>query len=151
MFNSCAIQRVNKEDFGEITEVWEASVRATHHFLPESDIAYFRPLILHEYLKAVDLYAVRNDQGRILGFLGVAAGKIEMLFVDPAAMGKGIGRRLLQFAVEKLGALKLDVNEQNEQAAGFYRKMGFMVSGRSPVDGMGKPYPLLHMEFHSPE
>lgn len=151
MFNCYAIQRVNKEDFEEITEVWEASVRATHHFLPESDIAYFRPLILHEYLKAVELYAVRNDQERILGFLGVADGKIEMLFVDPASMGRGIGRQLLQFAVKKLGAFKLDVNEQNEQAAGFYRKMGFRVSGRSPVDGMGKPYPLLHMEYHAPE
>jgi putative acetyltransferase len=38
------------------------------------------------------------------------------------------------------------VNEQNEQAVGFYRRMGFEVVGRSPDDSMGKPYPLLHMQ-----
>jgi putative acetyltransferase len=39
----------------------------------------------------------------------------------------------------------VDVNEQNEQALGFYRHLGFEVVGRSPLDGQGKPYPLLHM------
>lgn len=39
----------------------------------------------------------------------------------------------------------LDVNEQNEQAVGFYLHMGFEVAGRSELDGTGKPYPLLHL------
>ena len=43
------------------------------------------------------------------------------------------------------GATLVDVNEQNEQAVGFYLKMGFTVTGRSPLDAQGKPYPLLHM------
>ena len=34
------IERVYKTDYLEIVEVWEASVRATHHFLKEADIAY---------------------------------------------------------------------------------------------------------------
>ena len=38
-----------------------------------------------------------------------------------------------------------DVNEQNVQAVGFYRHMGFVVVGRSPTDDAGRPYPLLHM------
>ena len=34
-------------DEGErLIEVWEASVRATHDFLSESDIAYLKPLVL---------------------------------------------------------------------------------------------------------
>jgi len=39
----------------------------------------------------------------------------------------------------------VDVNEQNDQAVGFYRKMGFTETGRSPTDDDGRPYPLLHM------
>ncbi|ADR21290.1 hypothetical protein MATR_10810 [Marivirga tractuosa] len=34
------IEKVNKSNYLEIVEVWEASVRATHHFLKEADIAY---------------------------------------------------------------------------------------------------------------
>jgi putative acetyltransferase len=134
-------------DFPEIVEVWEASVRATHHFLPESDILYFKPLILNEYLYHVDLYCTKNKSGNIIGFLGVADGKIEMLFIDPAARGQGIGRFLTEYAVNELKATTVDVNEQNEQAVGFYHKMGFKTIGRSPLDGLGKPYPLLHMEL----
>ena len=40
------------------------------------------------------------------------------------------------------------MNEQNEQAAGFYRRMGFEVVGRSESDGLGQPFPVLHMELN---
>lgn len=40
-----------------------------------------------------------------------------------------------------------DVNEQNEQAIGFYIYKGFSVAGRSELDGTGKPYPILHLKF----
>lgn len=40
-----------------------------------------------------------------------------------------------------------DVNEQNSQAVGFYERMGFRRAGRSEVDGEGRPYPLIHLEY----
>lgn len=144
-----AIDSIPKSDYLEVVDLWEASVRATHHFLPESDIQYFRPLILNQYLDHVDLSCLRDQSGKIAGFLGVADGKIEMLFIHPAARGQGVGKRLLLYAVHDLGAKEVDVNEQNEQAVGFYHHLGFETISRSPVDGMGKPYPLLHMSYTS--
>ena len=132
-------------DHPAIVEVWEASVRATHRFLSEADIQFFKPLIRDEFLAAVDLYCVKDAKGGVLGFLGVAEGKIEMLFLDPASRGKGLGRLLVRFALDELGAHQVDVNEQNPSALGFYEHMGFRVVDRSPVDGMGKPFPILHM------
>jgi putative acetyltransferase len=140
------IEQPSAVDFDEITTIWEASVRATHHFLKEADILYFKPLIRNEYLHAVNLYCIR-EHDHILGFLGTSADKIEMLFIDPNHRGKGIGNALLQYAVHTLGIHKVDVNEQNEQAVGFYKHTGFQVIGRSPLDGTGKPYPILHMEL----
>ncbi len=70
-----------------------------------------------------------------------------MLFVHPAWRGHGIGRRWLVYAIDVLGATTLDVNEQNEQALGFYLHMGLEVVGRSERDDFGKPYPLLPMRF----
>jgi putative acetyltransferase len=49
--------------------------------------------------------------------------------------------------VEALKATRVDCNEQNEQALGFYLKMGFEVIGRSELDGTNKPYPILHMRL----
>lgn len=59
--------------------------------------------------------------------------------------GKGIGKELITYAIEKLQACKVDVNEQNPQAVGFYQRMGFSVVSRSELDAEGRAYPILHM------
>jgi putative acetyltransferase len=138
------IEAARKCDHQALIGIWEDSVRASHHFLQEADIAALRPLILEHYFDAVRLNCARQD-GVIVGFIGVADGNVEMLFVAPAAMGQGVGRQLLAHAISELGASRVDVNEQNEQALAFYRRMGFVVVGRSPLDGEGRPYPLLRM------
>lgn len=138
---------VQKSDYVEIVEVWESSVRATHHFLSEEDILFFKPLILNEYLDAVSLYCTKDANGEITGFGGIADNKIEMLFVRADARGQSFGRALLQHAIASFNARKVDVNEQNDQAVEFYKHMGFEVIGRSPLDSLGKPFPLLHMQL----
>ncbi|GAO43693.1 GNAT family N-acetyltransferase [Flavihumibacter petaseus] len=141
------IQPAVEADYDAIIELWEASVRASHHFLPEDDILFFKPLIRQQYLQAVDLYCLRSPEDQISGFLGLSEDKIEMLFIDPAAFGRGYGRQLLDFAVRDRKIRKVDVNEQNSQAVAFYQKMGFRTVSRDPFDGMGKPYPILHLEL----
>jgi len=139
------IDIVVKADHLKLIEIWESSVRATHDFLAEEDLQELKPLILEYYFDAVDLRCAKDAQGEIQGFCGVHDGNIEMLFVSPDARGKGIGAMLSAYAIKEQGASKVDVNEQNEQALGFYQHIGFKVIGRSPVDGQGKQYPLLHM------
>ncbi|WP_417797708.1 acetyltransferase [Terasakiella pusilla] len=134
-----------KSDYLTLIDIWERSVRATHDFLSERDIEELRPLILGSYFDAVELTSAVTATGRIVGFCGVQGGNIEMLFIDPDARGQGVGRLLVQRATTTQGATKVDVNEQNPQALGFYEHLGFEVVGRSPLDGQGKPYPLLHM------
>ncbi|MGY3794875.1 acetyltransferase [Aquimarina sp. 433] len=141
------IDTIDKSEYQEVVEVWESSVRATHHFLKEEDIIYFRPLILNTYLDAVTLRCIRNENKKIVGFLGVAEQNLEMLFIDPNYRGKKIGKTLLEYSIDQMEVIKVDVNEQNEQAVGFYKHEGFEVIGRSELDGTGKPYPILHMEL----
>ncbi|MDF2390831.1 acetyltransferase [Aeromonas sp. 2MA4] len=138
------IEQAKTRDHATLISIWEASVRATHHFLPEEEIDALKPLILEHYFAAVDLVCARDETG-IAGFCGVHDGNVEMLFLAPEARGRGIGRLLVAHAISRQGATRVDVNEQNVQALGFYQRMGFAVTGRSPLDGQGKPYPLLHM------
>ena len=139
------IESADSKDYLELIKVWEASVRATHDFLPEEEIEVLKPVILENYFDAVDLTCIKDSKGNIQKFCGVHDGNIEMLFISPAAMGSGIGRLLTKNAIENQGATKVDVNEQNDRAFDFYRQLGFKVIGRSPLDGQGKPYPILQM------
>ncbi len=141
-----SISSILELEYPEVMSLWESSVCATHHFLCEEDIIFFRKIIPEQYLGVVRLFAVRDVQNKILGFMGVSDDNIEMLFVHPDECGKGVGTVLLNYAVNELLLKKVDVNEQNEQAVGFYLHKGFSVVGRSEVDGAGKPYPILHLE-----
>ncbi|MET2985645.1 GNAT family N-acetyltransferase [Aureibaculum conchae] len=141
------VVKINKTEYKEVVDVWEASVRATHHFLKDGDIEYFKPLILNKYLDAVELRSIRNRNNEIIGFSGVANHNLEMLFIHPDHRGQGIGKRLLEFSINEMEVDKVDVNEDNKQAVGFYLHNGFKTVNRSELDSLGKPYPILHMEL----
>jgi putative acetyltransferase len=141
------VHPVGPDDFPRMLEVWEESVRATHHFLSEADIQKLKPLVGEVFQQGMAMAAVRDEAGVVAGFLGVDGDKLEMLFIHPSFRGGGAGRRLVHHAVHALGATAVDVNEQNEQAVGFYLAMGFAVEGRSELDGQGNPFPLLHMRL----
>jgi putative acetyltransferase len=145
------ITEITAEDLPRVVEVWEASVRATHHFLTEADIEYLTSLVEDDIGQVQTLLGIRAGDGQVVGFIGVEGDEVAALFIHPDWRGRGIGRRLFTYAVETLGATSVDVNEQNDQAVGFYRRMGCEVVGRSALDGLGQPFPLLHMRLSQAE
>ncbi|MBG9944253.1 acetyltransferase [Brevibacillus formosus] len=132
----------------QLVDIWYRAVCRTHHFLTREDIAFYKNMVKNEALSAVEVWIEINEKREPVGFIGLDGTKIEMLFVDPEYHGKGIGSRLLEHAERKYGPqLKVDVNEQNEGAYAFYRRYGFVQTGRSELDGSGRPFPLLHLEL----
>ena len=142
-----SISTPHKDEYPQLTQVWENSVRATHDFLPDAYVTMLKGLLLSSYLDTVTLFCTRGDQLNITGFAGVSRSKLEMLFIDPQHRGQGLGKTLLAHAIEHFDISVLDVNEQNPQALGFYLQQGFEVVSRSEVDGLGQPYPMLRMRL----
>ena len=137
-------------DPGELLALWERSVRATHHFVSEADVVVMRPevtggLAFVEHVALARELLQGGEQGRALGFAGAHEGNLEMLFCDADARGAGVGSALLRHAVAAWGVTTVDVNEQNDQAVGFYEHEGFAATGRDALDSEGRPYPILHM------
>ena len=144
------IDTVTTNDYPRLLVIWESAVKSTHDFLKTEDFEFYK-VQMPAYFEHLELYAYKDEHGNINGFLGIDGRKVEMLFVDNAFRGKGIGKVLLAYAVNTLKADRLDVNEQNTRAVGFYNYFGFRIAGRSAVDGEGKNYPILHLEWHNPE
>jgi putative acetyltransferase len=140
------IRLAKAEDYPRIMEIWESAVKATHDFLTEQDFNYFKEAIPRDYLPNMEVYLI-SEKESAAGFASVVEGNLEMLFIHDAMRGKGYGKKLYEFMKETTGLNKVDVNEQNPQAIGFYEKMGFRRVGRSEKDGSGKDYPLIHMSL----
>ena len=125
-------------------DVWERSVRETHTFLSEAEIAEIKPFV-PQALVGVETLVIAEKDNALVGFMGVQDGRLEMLFLDPGVRGQGLGRQLLEHGIARLGVTELTVNEQNPQAVGFYEHLGFKTYRRTELDEEGRPYPLLYM------
>ena len=119
----------------ELLDIWEASVRASHHFLTEADIRNLRPQAEEAIRQIETLWTVDHDNAGI-GFLGIQSGKIEMLFLHP------FSEQNVQY---------VDVNEQNPAAVEFYERMGFRTFRRDGTDDQGNPFPILRMKQVGPD
>lgn len=129
-----------------LVNVWERSVRATHTFLSEPEVAEIKPFV-PQALAGVETLVVAERDSEPVGFMGVQDGRLEMLFLDPEVRGHGLGRQILEYGVGQLGVTELTVNEQNPQAVGFYEHLGFKTYRRTETDEEGRPYPLLYMRL----
>jgi putative acetyltransferase len=147
------VRPARASDHTLLLPVWERSVRATHDFLDEAAIELLRPRVSEILASdALELWVLANEADVPIGFLGMAGGAIEALFLEPEHRRTGGGRRLVAHAQAlRGGALTVDVNEQNLAARRFYAALGFVVVGRSPVDENGLPYPILHLRRSAPD
>ena len=119
----------------ELVACWRASVEATHTFLTPDDIERIAAYVPDAIASVAHLTVCRDENGQVVGF------------IHPSLRGCGLGSLLLDHAVSEHGATLVDVNEQNGQAVGFYEHYGFEVFDRSETDGMGDPFPILHMRL----
>ena len=138
------VQDRNQPLLEMLLDIWEQSVRATHLFLSDAEVNAIRAYV-PQALKSVE-HLIAAETEKPIGFMGVQNGRLKMLFLAPEERGKGIGQQLLQYGIENYGIVELTVNEQNPQAVGFYKHMGFETYKRTELDEEGNPYPLLYMK-----
>ena len=120
------IRRSRKDEGDKLISIWCRSVDATHHFLSAD-------------------YRIELEE-LVSSFLPEAPLWLSLIHIsDPDVRGSGVGKLLIEHALSMVSTLTTNVNEQNEQAVGFYKKMGFTVTGRTEVDALGRAYPLLNL------
>lgn len=82
---------------------------------------------------------VAKEEQRVIGFCiavkEIMNGHVRAIYVLPAHQGRGIGKRLLQSALDWLGDHKpvtLSVATYNTKAIAFYRRFGFEMNEQAP-------------------
>ena len=141
------VQERTPELSEKLLTIWEDSVRATHLFLSDEEVEKIKEYVPDAMCGVEHLIIAQNDADQPVAFMGTEKGRLEMLFLSPAERGKGLGKQLIQYGIRNYGIQEVTVNEQNPQAVGFYKHMGFETYKRTDLDEEGNPYPLLYMKL----
>lgn len=141
------VVKYKKEYRKQIIDIWEQSVRATHLFIKAEDVIFYKGVIDKIDFNLFKIYCVLSEDSSIAGFIALKDNDLEMLFLDPHFMGQGIGKILIEYAINELNITTILVNEENKSAVHFYKKHGFQEIERRAIDGYGKPYPILKMKL----
>lgn len=145
------IRAAKPEDADRIAEIIIANYRRQFYPVFRSDAFYFQELNIAE--KAAQLRADPEmlaqyfvyDDGIVRGCLRICGTEIVRLFVEPPFQGKGIGARLLTFAVTVQQSDHLWVLECNPGAIRFYARHGFRLTDTKKPEEDTDKY-LIRME-----
>lgn len=130
------IRLFGPQDMEQVMELWLCGNLDAHSFIPrrywESHTAEVR-----EQLLCAEVY-VYEEEGRILGFVGMQGDYLAGLFVQKEQRGRRIGKQLLEYAKSAHRSLTLNVYQKNRRAADFYRREGFSISRTGPDPETGE-------------
>lgn len=128
------IRKAEKQDIGRIAEILIFTKRMHYRSIFQNDKVSFGKMqvlsLANEYLG--DLSKLNNiwvyDDEFVKGLIHIEGKRIAELFVDTFFQGSGIGRELIEFAINEFNADNLWVLEKNTSAIRFYQKHGFSLT-----------------------
>ena len=112
------IRSFRQSDMELIMEIWLAGNLQAHSFIPES---YWRSNweAVRGQIPEAEI-CVWEEDGAVLGFIGLTDGYVAGLFTAEGHRSRGIGRRLLEHCRERYDRLTLRVYVRNRRAVDFY-------------------------------
>ena len=132
------------EDGPAIHLVWTRAMKATHRFL---SLEHFEELSrqTRQLCGSTDRYLLAICQNITLGFMGLDGHTVTALYVDPIVFRQGIGRTLLERALQERSRLEANVYERNVVGRSFCARLGFEEIERFSHDADGRPYTVLRL------
>lgn len=74
------------------------------------------------------------DSGLIKGFIEMKQKEICKIYVDTFFQNEGVGKELIEYAINKLHADNLWALEKNTRAISFYQRHGFRLTGEKKFE-----------------
>ena len=126
------IREAKLDDLARIAEIEVFNYRLNFYHIFQDDTFYFQEMqvlnVINENKKRLGQLWVFDEGGVVKGFMWVDSRQIKKLFVEPVLQSCGIGSKLLEYAVDKLGATYLWALEKNTRAIAFYKRHGFQTT-----------------------
>lgn len=135
------IRKAKFEDLSRIAEIYVWNNRINYFPVFQDEAYSFGKLqvgsIMNEYFKQENVMCnlFVFDDGLLRGFMEISGDEICKIYVDPFFQNRGIGHKLIEYAVRELNVDNLWALEKNERAIAFYQRHGFHLTGtKMPIE-----------------
>jgi GNAT superfamily N-acetyltransferase len=99
-----------------------------------------------DFVDRIDV--AEDDDGAVVGMIRLEHEELEDVFVEPSAIGTGVGRALFDHACTRARAESMSILRvtADPNALGFYESMGFVRTGDEPSGSIpGRTLPRLEL------
>mgnify|MGYP002554099073 FL=1 len=134
------IRKATKKDLSRVSEIYVFNNRVNYFPIFKDEKFSFGELQVvtmadnyfgkDKILKNILVY----DDGLIKGFIQMNGTEICKIYVDTFFQGEGIGKELIEYAINEYHANNLWALEKNERAICFYKKHGFNLTGQKKFE-----------------
>lgn len=148
------IKKPERAEYPALTAVWAAAVRATHHFLSETDFQDIHAQVCNKYLPAMDLYAfyypdpMAAGLGRTVADCAAWPGKGTLPenglcagFIGRSAITPDAAARLAQAGLAHVPAIQVDTLFVDP----VFHRRGI---GRALLDFTRRDYPCIFLDVN---
>jgi putative acetyltransferase len=143
------IRRYRSDDLEDVVAVWAAASAVAHPFLSAEFLAVERHDIATVYLPNAETW-VWEPEGQVVGFVSLLGNEVGALFVDQKFHRGGIGRALMDHALELREELEVEVFTENVIGRAFYAKYGFQLMQKKVHDQTGLELMRLRLAANPP-
>jgi len=131
------IRNLNSADIDNVMDIWIKSTIKAHDFISKEYWENNYDTVKNVYIPMSDTFVYEDEEG-IKGFISIVNNEfIGALFVDIDFQGNGIGKKLINYVMNKYKELKLAVYKENKTSVEFYTNRGFKIVKEQINDDSG--------------
>lgn len=121
------IRNLENKDIDKIMDIWLKSTIKAHDFISKEYWESSYDTVKDVYIPIAKTF-VYEDNEDIKGFISIINNEfIGAIFVDVDAQNNGIGKYLIDYAMNKHKKLNLAVYKENKKSVEFYMNRGFKI------------------------
>ncbi len=131
------IREFQTKDTDALIAIWRSASSLAHPFLNEAFVAQEANNLRTLYLPNAETWVLEDNETPI-GFIALIGDEIGGLFLEPSLHGRGLGKTMVDHAVDIKGPLRVEVFERNAIGRRFYERYGFVEVGQYRHEASGE-------------
>ena len=123
------IRQYTDSDVDAVVTIWRSASELAHPFLSSEFLDTEEGNVRNVYPKFAEIWVKEIETPetgiKVIGFIALIGNEVGAIFLNPDHHGQGIGRALMDTAINIKGDVTVDVFKQNKIGRRFYDSYGF--------------------------